>query len=412
MFIGWQVDTAMMFEGGLAFSFIDLAIGLVTLVLGLYVFLRNPYLRLSKLFLAVTALYSVAAIAAFLMLNSPDKGWALPWARLMALAIVGAFSVQFYLITVLPIERNPRLLSDHKIPYAALVLVGAALTLVAVQDVELTSFGYRVQAGLGPTVLLGTAAIFAIASISLILTIYERSTPEVRYLVLLLSIGVSLPLLFMAIAAVFETGGGSLPSIFPLGFLLSTTVFLYAIIRQDLFQFKPPLPEVKAPTVNVQADAGVDGKCLLIEGKRPDRAYLMLLDRLEAGKRGLLITRLHPDRLREDYGLVKVPMIWLATQPGPDRIDPTSLTILQHTIVDFLQKGPPSVILLDGLEYLMSENQSDKVLRIIYTLLDTVTISNSQLLVPLDPEVLEIKDLAKLEREFEIIRTEGAGSEI
>ncbi len=106
-------------------------------------------------------------------------------------------------------------------------------------------------------------------------------------------------------------------------------------------------------------------------------------------------------------------MIWLATQPGPDRVDPTSLSILQHTIVDFLQKGPPSVILLDGLEYLMSENQSEKVLRFVYTLRDLVTVSNSQLLVSLDPEVLELRDLAKLEREFELIRTEkGAGSEI
>lgn len=401
-----------MFEGGLAFSFIDLAIGLVTFVLGLYIFLRNPYLRLSKLFLAVTALYSVAALAAFLMLNSPDKGWALPWARLMALAIVGAFSVQFYLITILPIERNPRLLSDHKLLYSVLALLGAAMTVVAVQDVELTSFGYRVQAGLGLTVLLITSAIFAIASISLLVTIYERSKPEVRFLALLLSIGISFPLLFMVVNAAFEMGGGSLPSLFPLGFLISTTVFLFAIVSHDLFQFKPPLPELRAPIAAVPADAGVNGKCLLIEGKKSDLAYLMLLDRLEAGKRGLLITRLHPDRLREDYGLAKVPMIWLATQPGPDRIDPTSLSILQHTIVDFLQKGPPSVILLDGLEYLMSENPSDKVLRIIYALRDTVTISNSQLLVPLDPEVLDIKDLAKLEREFEIIRTEGAGSEI
>jgi hypothetical protein len=43
---------------------------------------------------------------------------------------------------------------------------------------------------------------------------------------------------------------------------------------------------------------------------------------------------------------------------------------------------------------------------------NAVTVSNGQLLVPLDPAVLEIKEWAKLDREFEILRIEGAGSEI
>ncbi len=269
-----------MFEGDLAFSFMDLAVGLMTLAMGSYIFLRNPYLRLSKLFLAVTALYSIAAIAAFLMLNAPDEAWALPWAHLMTLAIVGAFSVQLYLITLLPIERNPRLLSDHKFLYSALAFLGAALTLIAVQDVELTPFGYWIPVGLGLAVLLGTASLFAIASISLLVTIYDRSGPEIRFLVQLLSIGICFPLLFVVVNAVVEMGGGSLPSLFPIGFLISTTVFLYAIIRHDLFQFKPPLPNGKLPAPTIQTDTGGEGKCLLIEGKRSDSAYLLLLDKL------------------------------------------------------------------------------------------------------------------------------------
>jgi hypothetical protein len=197
----------------------------------------------------------------------------------------------------------------------------------------------------------------------------------------------------------------------PAGFLAAALVYAYAITAHDIFQSDLPLPEVEIrPEAKV---VSIGGRCVLLEGKRTDVAYRMFLDALDRGSRGMLITRLHPDRVREEYGLVKVPMFWLATQPGPYRIDPTSLSILQHTIVDFLQKGPPSVLLLEGIEYLMSENPSDKVLRAIYAVRDAVTVSGSQMLVALDPDVLELKDLAMLEREFDsIINEKGAGSEI
>jgi hypothetical protein len=84
-------------------------------------------------------------------------------------------------------------------------------------------------------------------------------------------------------------------------------------------------------------------------------------------------------------------------------VDPASLSILQHTVVDFLQKGSTSVILLDGLEYLVSENQVDKVLRFIYTVHDAVVISGSKFIVPVDPDILGTKDLALFEREFVFI---------
>ncbi len=155
------------------------------------------------------------------------------------------------------------------------------------------------------------------------------------------------------------------------------------------------------------------GCCLLVESKGSDRAYHMFIDRVAMGYNGLVISRTHPERVREEYGLANAPVIWLASLPGPDRVDPTNLSILQNTIVDFIRKGERSVIILDGLEYIISNNPLEKVLRMFYLVKDEMMFRNSKLdggsdavlIIPLDIEVLSPRELALFEREFDIYRT-------
>jgi hypothetical protein len=62
------------------------------------------------------------------------------------------------------------------------------------------------------------------------------------------------------------------------------------------------------------------------------------------------------------------------------------------------------VVAIDGLEYLISNNGPGKVLRLLYGLRDEILISQSRMLVTLDPDVLDFKDLAFFERDFQVIR--------
>ena len=151
------------------------------------------------------------------------------------------------------------------------------------------------------------------------------------------------------------------------------------------------------------------GKCFIVEESPPDLsfdAFVNILSTQEdacARITGLAISRQHPDLIKQKYGLEKTPIFWLATRAGQDVIAPTNLGILTHTIVKFVEENPCGVILLDGLEYLVSNNDFNKVLRVINQVADHVAQSKCRLIVPVDPRAFDTKEVALLERNAEKI---------
>lgn len=118
---------------------------------------------------------------------------------------------------------------------------------------------------------------------------------------------------------------------------------------------------------------------------------------------GMAVTRQHPDLVRQKYGLENTPIFWLATRAGEGVISPTNLGILTHTMIKFVEDHENGVILLDGLEYLVSNNDFNKVLRVIDQVNDHISQSGSRLILPVDPRAFEPRELALLERNMERI---------
>lgn len=142
---------------------------------------------------------------------------------------------------------------------------------------------------------------------------------------------------------------------------------------------------------------------MLVETKKDDLAYRMFVNEIASGGQGLLISRRHPDQLRETYGLMNTPMLWLTTKPGANRVDPSSLSLLLHSVLAFLDKSAEAVILLDGLEYLETYNGEETVMRFFYGLQDAITVTGSKLIVSVDPAALDPHFLPRLEREMSVI---------
>lgn len=151
------------------------------------------------------------------------------------------------------------------------------------------------------------------------------------------------------------------------------------------------------------------GKSYVVEESPPDLsfdAFVNILSTIETGcskVTGLAISRQHPDLIRQKYGLEKTPIFWLATRAGDEVIAPTNLGIITHTMIKFIEENQCGVILLDGLEYLISNNDFIKVLKLIDQVNDHVSQSKSRLIIPVDPRALEQKELALLERNMEKI---------
>ncbi|MBU7046848.1 MAG: DUF835 domain-containing protein [Theionarchaea archaeon] len=67
----------------------------------------------------------------------------------------------------------------------------------------------------------------------------------------------------------------------------------------------------------------------------------------------------------------------------------------------FVKTNTKCAILLDGLEYLILQNDFDTVLKFIYTVMDYIALHNAILLLPLSPQTLSQSQIKMLERELE-----------
>jgi len=119
---------------------------------------------------------------------------------------------------------------------------------------------------------------------------------------------------------------------------------------------------------------------------------------------GLVVTREFPDKVRQIHNLQVTPIIWLTESPGDRRVAPTSLTVLTDTVTRFMEANPNSIVLLEGVEYLVTHNGFKKVLKQLDALNETTWLARARLLLTIDAKAFEEKDLALLERDRIVVR--------
>jgi hypothetical protein len=159
------------------------------------------------------------------------------------------------------------------------------------------------------------------------------------------------------------------------------------------------------------------GKGYVVEDPQGAVSYDVLVNLLsteEAGERlnGYIISRQHPAQIRDKFGLENTPITWLATQTGENVLDPTSLGMLAHCVMDFFSRTRNGVVLLDGVEYLITNNDFKRVARVLEQMNDSVMQHKGYLIIPIDPRAFDSKELAIIERDFEKVSPESgmAGS--
>jgi len=143
----------------------------------------------------------------------------------------------------------------------------------------------------------------------------------------------------------------------------------------------------------------------LIEERASELSY-RLLDLLRAQQLPVLcITRQYPERVRREWGLADVRIIWLSHTPGEDFQNPTAIGTLAKVISKFIEdNGGEGVVLLDGLEYLVLNNGFLQTLMFVEHVSEFVMQKKAILLLPLSPDTLEEKELALLERNLVVVR--------
>jgi len=147
----------------------------------------------------------------------------------------------------------------------------------------------------------------------------------------------------------------------------------------------------------------------LVREQRAEEVFHLLRGLMEDGSKGMCITRTHPSDLREKYGLQNARFIWLTQAekvPSGELAEieeyasPTNLVKIASMIVEFLGKGKGSAILLEGLEYLITQNSFAQVLKFLQKVNERVVLTDSYLLVSANPAAMNPQDYKLLAKEM------------
>jgi predicted ATPase len=149
----------------------------------------------------------------------------------------------------------------------------------------------------------------------------------------------------------------------------------------------------------------------LFKGSNIGKSFQTLKELVQQEKMGLCITREHPDIIKEHYELTNTEIYWL-TRSGTEfpSVDPSKIEKLRWIIKDFVNKNKNSVVLIDGLEYLILQNNFNSVLKFIELLKDDVALNDAVLLLPINPDTLEPQQIALLERYTRVISSDTSES--
>lgn len=149
-----------------------------------------------------------------------------------------------------------------------------------------------------------------------------------------------------------------------------------------------------------------EGVCYLVKEQRANKSLKIFASVASRTQCGLCISRSEPKVVKNSVRSSNIKYLWLTSSENnrsePDIIPP-DLTIIQSTIRDFIQSKRDGVILLDGINYLITQcdNEFGRVLRLVQSLRDEISKTKFSLLVPVNPEALNPRDLRQLESEMQ-----------
>jgi len=147
------------------------------------------------------------------------------------------------------------------------------------------------------------------------------------------------------------------------------------------------------------------GSIYLVKEKRPNIAFGMFNEAVSHDAKGMLVVREHPNRLKQQHEFNAAKILWLTRRAGMDHIDPQRLSLLSLEISRFVEGAPRSVVLLEGIEYIITQNDFEAVLRFVNHLHDFVFAFDCAIIIVIDPRVLSTRELALLERSAKIVET-------
>ncbi len=152
-------------------------------------------------------------------------------------------------------------------------------------------------------------------------------------------------------------------------------------------------------------DAEVDRGTVVLLRTHEAQKLFDLFNRLRRGgafnEKGLVVSRSHPDRLKERFQTGDGDYVWLTTNSvdGVVCAAPTAISLVHMKMVDYFKRQPNGVVALDGAEYLITNNTFETFLRFVHSVHDRVMVTQGVLLIAVDPQAVGEREMHLLAKE-------------
>ena len=146
------------------------------------------------------------------------------------------------------------------------------------------------------------------------------------------------------------------------------------------------------------------GNSYLIKDKNNLSSIDLLVDLTINDFKGLIVTRGNPDQIKRQIPLLKnIEIVILTREDVKGFTNVSNLEKLKGRIEEFTKKNKKSVILLDGIHYLLSRFSFDEFVKYLYDINDIVAINKAILFVRIDPSTIDSNQMALIENELLVL---------
>ncbi|MDO9097607.1 MAG: DUF835 domain-containing protein, partial [Candidatus Methanoperedens sp.] len=127
--------------------------------------------------------------------------------------------------------------------------------------------------------------------------------------------------------------------------------------------------------------------------------YDYFLDAVHCGAYGIVATTAHPQQIKEKYHFTSTPIVWISDEALEMGVKPADLKRLSILLTNFMKTIGNAVVILDGIDTLITINGFENMQRIILILNSAARTTNSLLIIP---TALEGETLNKLKQGMEL----------
>lgn len=150
------------------------------------------------------------------------------------------------------------------------------------------------------------------------------------------------------------------------------------------------------------------GRGYLLKEPRSRLCFEVFGHNLKPGAAGLLISRRSPKRISQDHAVEGARMLWLTDRESSSvEVVPPSLERISYDFRQELKRSGRVLLLIDGIEYLITVNGFNPVLQFVRMLVDECAETDSIMLVSVSPDALGLRESNMLERELDVLELDG-----